>query len=163
MFSRYFFCGVAFICFAAAPVYALETAPNKLISYEVPFLIKMNWGSPDVIVAKNGDLQLIARCVEGTPPSLLGRSYYPFWSSNNLYLDQGGELVIDSGYTSSGPSFLNPIDDGSVLQYGTHYIAVDSETSGYGVSIFDADCLFIGKAIILRSCKVTDLRCILDK
>ncbi len=160
MSSRFTYFGAAFVFFVAGSVSAAPITPMKLISYEVPFLINMNYGAPDVVVAKNGDLQLIARCEQAGYPSLIGRSNNPFWSSNSQYLDIGGEVVLDSGYFNTGPSFVNPIDDGSVFQYGTHYIGVDSETTGYGVSIFGSDCLFVGKSIIIRNCKLTDWRCI---
>ena len=138
MSSRFTYFGAAFVFFVAGSVSAAPITPMKLISYEVPFLINMNYGYP----------------------SLIGRSNNPFWSSNSQYLDIGGEVVLDSGYFNTGPSFVNPIDDGSVFQYGTHYIGVDSETTGYGVSIFGSDCLFVGKSIIIRNCKLTDWRCI---
>ncbi len=164
MTKRLAFCFAATaFAFSAASVFA---AGDQLITYEVPFLIKMSAGDPDVVIAKNGDLELIARCSYYSSyiiGDILGRSTKPYWnSSNNSFLPDGGESVVDSEICGD-PCYINPIDDGTLLQYGTHFIGVDSETTGYGISIFDADCLIVGKAIIMRSCSKIDWKCIWGK
>lgn len=118
---------------------------------KVPFYVKLS-GDEHTLVAKNGSLELRARCLfEGpvTAVELFFTSTQDGWVSNDGPLLAGQEVLVAAN-ASEDPSYNN--DDGgrTAAAPDGSFIAVANEATGVGVNVFEQDCVAIGAALLIN-------------
>jgi hypothetical protein len=131
-------------------------------AFETPFSVAMIVGDPDIVVGKNGPLEVVARCfpspASGLPRSrLLIRSDVDGWAITqaidptrfNLFDLPAGEQAI-GGITNSGPE-LGGAFGGSALAPTGEVLTVDGGSTLVAMNIHpDYDCVMTGVVTILN-------------
>ena len=143
-----------------APTFAEHLDEDVDLKHEVvPFIVKMNFGDPDHTIAMIGDLEVFVRCTkdfitDSIMVLTLGTSSAEFAGGRDILdeLFEGGDEVLLSFAEDQGLRdlvFGHDIGQGSFVQDGSHYIAIDGETQSQGVNIFGFDCFTAGEAVLI--------------
>jgi hypothetical protein len=143
---------------ALAPADAAPKPKKRVAPFEAPFSAAMLADDPEQVLATEGSLELVARCIpDQVPPAvalqILVRSAVDGWaitssvaSPNASTLDLPAGEVLWGQMTSGGPELSSgpqPLvamaPDGSLLA-----VAVGARLAA--VNVFGVDCLFAGVA-----------------
>jgi hypothetical protein len=135
-------------------------APKRTAPFQVPFAVAMVLNQPEIVVATNGPLQLIARCYTptGSPRSrLFIRSSVDGWhltqaidpTRTNLVNLLAGEEPI-GGVSTLDPT-IEPGAVGTALAPTGEILAVAGDTSIRGMHLLPGvDCVMAGVATVLK-------------
>lgn len=138
---------------AAPPNSSIGAAPsNSQRNGDRNFFVRLT-GGEEVTIARNGPLELFARCSLFGPFTILD---VRFTSSENGWFSRGaGPLTAGTEFfvgntSSTGPRFTGNIDGNAAVSPSGHYMGVDREILGLGVNLFDSDCLVAGEVVTTR-------------
>jgi hypothetical protein len=157
--TKTFLATVGVLALTASTAYA--QAAKRVAPFEVPFAVAMVLNEPEIVVARNGPLELIARCFTpaGSPRSrLFIRSSVDGWSltqaidptrTNLVDLPAGEEPI--GGVSTLTPT-IEPGAAGAALAPTGEILAVAGDTSIRAMHILPgADCLLAGVATLLKA------------
>jgi hypothetical protein len=139
-----------------------EAQPKRVAPFEQPFAVAMMVTDPEIVVARHGPFELLARCfpspASGFPRSrLVIRSSVADWAltqaidptrTNLLGLPAGEEPI--GGITVSAPEIVSAFG-GSAMAPDGSVLTVDGARVTIGMLILPGiDCAFAGVATLLR-------------
>jgi hypothetical protein len=141
---------------------AAAAPPSRVAPFERPFAVAMTVDDPDIVVASNGPLEVVARCfpspASGLPRSrLIMRSSVDGWAltqavdptRTNLFDLPAGEQAI-GGITNSGPEIGGAFGASAIAPSG-EVLTVDGDSVLVAMNMLaGVNCTMTGVVTILK-------------
>jgi hypothetical protein len=145
---------IAAVAAAALCPPANAQSPKRVAPFEAPFYAKTDVGDPEMVVGRNGPLELVVRCVPNEAldaGQLVMRSSVDGWALTSDATGQRGLLNLPAGervlaQMSTGTGELGTagaLGNSAVAPTG-EVLTLASETGVMAVGVFERDCVVTG-------------------